>query len=139
MAGIECFIFLLVFGWYKPLLAILCNHEYAELTRVSVKWFYPLALVLLICGVLILIRLVSIILVLALLIIPTSILEKHASSLPQFIMDSTILCFAMCLIIIKIFYHGNMNASASIIGAVVATYLTKTLLELAKNWLSTKN
>ena len=65
MAGIECFIFLLVFGWYKPLLAILCDHEYAELTRVSVKWFYPLALVLLICGVVILIRLVSIILVLA--------------------------------------------------------------------------
>jgi hypothetical protein len=54
-------------------------------------------------------------------------------------MDSTILCFANCLIRIKIFYHGNTNASASIVGAVVATYLTKTLLELAKNWLSTKN
>ena len=139
MAGIECFISLLVFGWYKPLLAILCDHEYAELTRVPVKWFYPLALVPIICGVVILIRLVSIILVLALLIIPTSILEKHASSLPQLMMDSTILCFAMCLIIIKIFYHGNTNASDSIVGAVVATYLTKTLLELAKNWLSTKN
>lgn len=47
--------------------------------------------------------------------------------------------FAICLIRIKIFYRGNTNASASIVGAVVATYLTKTLLELAKNWLSTKN
>ena len=64
--------------------------------------------------------------------------RNHASSLPQLMMDSTILCFANCLIRIKIFYRGNTNASASIVGAVVATYLTKTLLELAKNWLSTK-
>ena len=95
MVCIDCLILFLVLGGYKPLLAVFYDHEYAELTMVPVKWFYPLVLVLFACGVVILIRLVGIILVLALLTIPLSMLEKHASSLQQLTLGSTLLCFAM--------------------------------------------
>ena len=133
LVGIDCFILLLVLGGYKPLLAVTYDHEYAELTRVPVKWFYPLVLVLLACGVVILIRLVGIILVLARLTIPPSMLAKHASSLQQLMMGSTLLCFAMCLIELLISYYGDANTSAAIVRIAIATYLTKTLLELARN------
>ena len=83
------------------MLVVSYDHEYAELTKISVKWFYPL--VLLACRVVIFIQLVGIILVLALLTIPPSMLEKHTSSLQQLMMDSTLLCFAMCLIKLIIF------------------------------------
>ena len=49
MVGIDCFILLLVLGGYKPLLAVSCDHEYAELTSVPANWFYPLVLVLFAC------------------------------------------------------------------------------------------
>ena len=97
MVGIDCFILLPVLGRYKPLLAVSYDHEYAELTRVPVIWFYPLVLVLLACGVVILIRLVGMILVSALLTIPPSMLEKHASSLQELMLGSTLLCLTMCL------------------------------------------
>ena len=92
MVGIDCFILLLVLGEYKPLLAVSYDHEYAELTRVPVIWFYPLVLVLLACGVVILIRLVGMILVW--LCSPPSILAD-ASSLQQLMMGSTLPCFAL--------------------------------------------
>ena len=137
MVGIDCFILLLVLGGYKPLLVVSYDHEYAELNRVPVKWFYPLVLVLLACGVVIPIRLVCIILVLALLI-PPSILEKHASLLQKLMLESTLLCFSMCLIGLIISYYGDTNTSAAIVGVAIATYLTKIFLELARNRLSTK-
>ena len=83
MVCIDCLILFLVLGGYKPLLAVSYDHEYAELTMVPVKWFYPLVLVPFACGVVVIIRLVSIILVLALLNIPPSMLEKHASSMQR--------------------------------------------------------
>ena len=95
MVGIDCLILFIFLGGYKPLLAVSYDHEYAELTMVPVKWFYPLVLVLFACGVVILIRLVGIILVLALLTIPPSMLEKYAPSLQQLMLGSTLLCFAM--------------------------------------------
>jgi len=119
-------------------LAVSYDHEYAELTKVPVKWFYPLVLVLLACGVVILIRLVGIILVLALLTIPPSMLEKNASSLQQLMMGSTLLCFAISLIGLIISYYGDTNTSAAIVGVAIAAYLTKSLLELATNRLRTK-
>ena len=138
MVGIDRFILLLVLGGDKPLMAVSCDHEYSELTKVLVKWFYPLVLVLLACRVLILIRLVGIILVLVLSTIPPSMMAKQASSLQQPMMGSTFLCFAMCLIGLIISYYGDTNISAAIVGVAVATYLTKSLLKLARNLLNTK-
>ena len=77
------------------MLAVFYDNEYAELTRIPVKWFYPLVLLLFACGVVILIRLVDIILVLALLTIPRRMLEKHASSLQKLMLGAKLLCFAM--------------------------------------------
>ena len=74
MVCIDCLILFLVLGGYKPLLAVSYDHEYAELTRVPVKLFYSLELVLFACGVVILIRLVGIILVLTLRTISPSML-----------------------------------------------------------------
>ena len=74
MVGIDCLILFIFLGGYKPLLAVSYVHEYAELTRVPVKLFYPLELVLFACGVVILIRLVGIILVLTLRTISSSML-----------------------------------------------------------------
>ena len=128
MVGIDCFILLLVLGRYKPLLAVSYDHEYAELTKVPVKWFYPLVLVLLACGVVILIRLVGIILVLALLTIPPSMLVKNAFSLQQLMTGSTLLCFAMCMIGLIISYYGDTNTSAAIVVVAIATNLTNSLL-----------
>ena len=89
-------------------------------------------LLLLACGVVILIRLVGIILVLALLTIPPSILEEHASSLQKLMLESTLLCFAMCLIGLIISYYGDTNTSAAIVGVAIATYLTKIFLRIGE-------
>ena len=93
---------------------------------------------LLACGVVILIRLVGIILALALLTIPPSMLVKNASSLLQLMTGSTLLCLAMCLIGLIISYYGDTNTSAAVVGVAIATYLTKSLLELATNQHCTK-
>ena len=98
----------------------------------------PLVLVLLACGVVILIQLVGIMLVLALLTIQPGIMEKQASSPQKLMLESILICFAMCLIGLIISYYGDTNTSSAIVGVAISTYLTKTLLELAKNRLITK-
>ena len=137
MVCIDCLILLLVLGVYKPLSAVSCDHEYAELAMVPFKWFYQLVIVLFACGVVILIRLVGTILVLALLTISPSMPEKHASSSQQLMLGSPMLCFAMCLIELIVSYYGDISTSVAIVGVAIATYLIKTIKELARNRLST--
>ena len=64
-------------------------------------------------------------------------LEKHASSLQQLMLGSTLLCLTMCLMGLIISYYGDTNTSGAIVGVAIATYLKKILKELARKRLST--
>ena len=69
--------------------------------------------------------------------ITPSMLGKHASSLQLHTMGSTLPCFVMCLIRLIISCYGDTNNSTTVVGVAIATYPTKTLLELVRNRIGT--
>ena len=102
---------------------------------VPVKWFYPLVLALFACGVVILIRLGGIILVLALLTISPSMLAYILNATTDVGFNTAMFCNVIDWIdhlLLRRYKYQRSN-----FGVAIATYLTKTLIELARNRLST--
>jgi len=77
LAGI---LFVMVF-WYRDILAVSYDSEYANLRGVNVRFFYTLILILSALTVVIAIKVVGLILVIAMLTIPVYIAEKLSNSL----------------------------------------------------------
>lgn len=73
-------LFVLAF-WYRDILAVSYDSEYAELSGINVKFFYTLILILSALTVVIAIKVVGLILVIALLTIPIYIAQNLSSTL----------------------------------------------------------
>lgn len=121
MGAVDLLILLLLAFAYNPLLALSYDPEYAQLTQVPVRWLYPMVLGLLACAIVLLIRLVGIVLVLALLTIPPSLLEHRARSLLHLMLGSAVLCLVFSLLGLIISYEADLTTGACIVG--VATLI----------------
>lgn len=69
--------------WYRDILAVSYDSEYAQLRGVNVRFFYTLILILSALTVVIAIKVVGLILVIAMLTIPVYIAEKLSNSLAK--------------------------------------------------------
>ena len=77
--------------FYKQLLAVAFDEEFAKLRGISVEWFYILFLILIGFTVVIMIRIVGLILVIALLTIPPAIANHYIRSLKHMMILAVIL------------------------------------------------
>ncbi len=81
MGGLLGAIIIIMTFWYRDILAVSYDSEYATLRGINVRFFYTLILVLSALTVVVAIKVVGLILVIALLTIPVYIAEKLSNTL----------------------------------------------------------
>ena len=115
MSTLLTLIVLIVTLFYRQILAVSYDSEYSSLRGINVKFFYTLILVLSALTVVIAIKVVGLILVIALLTIPTYIAEKLSNSLGFMMFISGILSSVFTLGGLILSYNYDLTSGASII------------------------
>jgi len=115
MGGLLALILFIMTFWYRDILAVSYDSEYANLRGIHVKFFYTLILVLSALTVVIAIKVVGLILVIALLTIPVYIAEKLSNTLYMMMILSGIFSSIFTLIGLWFSYKYDIASGASII------------------------
>jgi len=118
---------LLVGLYYKELLAVTYDVEFAELRGVPVKRFYFLLLGLTSLTVVLMVSLVGIVLVIALLTLPAGIAAHFSRKLWQMMAGAVLLCACLSTGGVLISYAGDMPTGPCIIVVTGLAYLTVVL------------
>ncbi len=105
----------LVVFYYKDLLALSYDEEFARIRGVPVKRLYFSMIGMLAVTIVMVIQVVGLILVIALLTIPPFIVEKHAKSLLQMMVGSSLLGAVFTITGLWLAYRYNLTSGASII------------------------
>lgn len=125
---LDTFIVSLVLFFYKQILAVSYDSEFASLRGINTKFFYTLILILASLSVVAAIKVVGLILVIALLTIPTYLAEFFAKKLSSMMIISAILAtlFTLFGLVISYFYDISSGASIIVVG-VISLLLVKIL------------
>ena len=115
MSTLLALILFVVTFWYRDILAVSYDSEYAGLRDVNVKFFYTLILILSALTVVIAIKVVGLILVIAMLTIPVYIAEKLSSSLFSMMFLSGAIATLFTLGGLWFSYTYDLTSGASII------------------------
>ncbi|MEA3383087.1 MAG: metal ABC transporter permease [Campylobacterota bacterium] len=127
MGGLLFVIVFIMIFWYRDILAVSYDSQYASLRGTNVKFFYTLILVLSALTVVIAIKVVGLILVIALLTIPIYIAEKLSNTLASMMLYSGILSSIFTLTGLYVSYTYDLTSGASIImisALALAIYLS---------------
>ncbi len=109
--------------WYKQMLAICFDEEFAALRGLHVRFFYLMLLVLTALTVVLLVTVVGIIMVIALLTLPAAIAGHFTKTLWQMMMLSTLCCAIFTTGGLALSYTPDLPAGATIIILAGAAYL----------------
>jgi len=109
------FIIAIVAIWYRDILAVSYDSEYATLRGINVPFFYTLILILSALTVVVAIKVVGLILVIALLTIPIYIAEKLSRSLAGMMLYSGLLSTIFTMIGLYLSYQFDLTSGATII------------------------
>lgn len=120
---VDLFILGSVVLFYKELLAVSYDSEFASLRGINVRFFYTLMLVLSALSVVSAISVVGLILVIALLTIPTFISEGYFNKLSYIMISSVLLAIVFTVIGLILSYYYDLSSGASIIIVAVLTLL----------------
>ncbi|NEW61220.1 metal ABC transporter permease [Sulfurovum sp. bin170] len=115
MGGLLALIVTIMTFWYRDILAVSYDSEYAALRGINVKFFYTLILVLSALTVVVAIKVVGLILVIALLTIPVYVAEKLSNTLYMMMILSAIFSSLFTLLGLWFSYTFNIASGASII------------------------
>ena len=115
MAALLAVIIFVITFWYRDILAVSYDSEYAKLRGVNVRFFYTLILILSALTVVVAIKVVGLILVIAMLTIPVYIAEKLSTSLLSMMFISGLIATLFTLTGLWFSYSYNLTSGASII------------------------
>ncbi len=127
--------------YYNDMLALSYDEEFAQIRHVPVRFLYFLLLGLIALSVVMIMRIVGLILVIALLTIPTFIAEKFAGSLRTMIIMSSLLNGVFTITGLWVSYLLNLTSGAAIIMVAAAGFLVAELLQrlIAKRTVAAKD
>lgn len=132
MTTLDVFIVCTVVFFYKQILAVSYDSEFATLRGINVKFFYTLILILAALCVVAAIKAVGLILVIALLTIPTYLAESFASRLSTMMVISSILATIFTILGLVVSYIYDISSGASIIMVAVIILAVVKLLNFKK-------
>ena len=132
MTALDIFIVSTVVFFYKQILAVSYDSEFATLRGINVKFFYTLILILAALCVVAAIKAVGLILVIALLTIPTYLAESFASRLSTMMVISSILATIFTILGLVVSYIYDISSGASIIMVAVVVLAIVKLLKMKK-------
>lgn len=132
MSVLDVFIISIVVFFYKQILAVSYDSEFASLRGINVKIFYTLILILAALCVVAAIKAVGLILVIALLTIPTYLAESFSSKLSTMMIISSILATIFTILGLIVSYSYDISSGASIILVAVIVLAIVKLFNLKK-------
>lgn len=115
MATLLIIILVIITVFYRDILAVSYDSEYASLRAVKTKFFYTLILILSSLAVVISIKVVGLVLVIALLTIPIYISSFYCKSLISMMVISTFLSIIFTIIGLIVSYQFDLSSGPSII------------------------
>lgn len=117
-------------GWYyKDLLAMSYDREFARTRGAPVTGLYLMLMALTAMAVVMIIRVVGLILVVALMTIPPYLAERRCRSLAGMMLVSSLLSVVFCLAGLTLSYACDLTSGASIIAVASAAFGLSLLLE----------
>ncbi len=128
MAGLSLAITILVLVFYKDFLAMSHDEEFARAMGVPVTALYFLLLVMVAMTVVMTIQVVGLILVIALLTIPSYIAEKYSGSLKQMMLLAVIISTVFTQTGIWLAYYLDLTTGATIVLVAAAAFIISGLL-----------
>jgi len=136
MATLLAIVIFVIFKWYREILAVSYDSEYAGLRGISVRFFYSLILVLSALTVVIAIKVVGLILVISMLTVPVFIAEKLSQSLLSMMTISGLIATIFTLTGLWLSYTYDLTSGASIIMVSATCMLVFLLFTTLKKRLS---
>ncbi len=115
MAVLTVAVLIFIHRYYKEILAVSYDSEYASLRGINAKLFFTLILIFSALTVVVAIKVVGLILVIALMSIPTYIAEQISASLYSMMLKSALLSAIFTIIGLTISYQFDITSGASII------------------------
>ena len=115
MASLLVIVLIIIVTFYRDILAVSYDTEYAKLRGVKTKFFYTLILILSSLTIVISIKVVGLILVIALLTIPIYIASFYCKNLLSMMIVSAILSIIFTIIGLCISYEFDISSGTSII------------------------
>ena len=132
MSALLFTIFSIVVVFYRDILAVSYDSEYANLRGVKTRFFYTLILILSSLAIVISIKVVGLILVIALLTIPIYIASFYCRSLLSMMVIASCLSICFTLIGLAISYQFDTSSGPSIIMASSLSALVVFILKSIK-------
>jgi len=115
MSALLVFIIIILVFFYRDILAVSYDSEYANLRGIYTRFFYTLILILSALCIVIAIKIVGLILVIALLTIPIYISQKFCSTLFTMMIISGILSMIFTILGLILSYNFDLSSGPSII------------------------
>lgn len=128
MAVLDFIIILTVLFFYKEFQALSFDEEFSEITGVPTEKLYLLLLCLVALSIVVLIRVVGIILIIALLTIPTTIAKQFTNRLKRLIIYSTLSAVTLTVVGLWLSYVFNLPAGATIVLILAGVFLISALV-----------
>jgi zinc transport system permease protein len=122
MAAMVLVLLLVVTFYYRDLKAMSFDPEFARTSGVPVTWLYYLLLGLLGISVVLIIQVVGLILVIALLTIPSFLAQRQARSLGRMMLLAVVWSILFCLVGLIAAYALDLTSGASIIAVGSITF-----------------
>ena len=129
MLGMGILITIFVMAYYKDLLAMSYDEEFARIRGVPVRGLYFALIGILAVTIVLVIQVVGLILVIALLTIPPFIVEKHAKSLVQMMVGSSLLGALFTVVGLWLSYQYDLTSGAAIIMVSGIAFMISLLIE----------
>ncbi len=130
MLFLGAFLVIFVAYFYKDLLALSYDEEFARIRGIPVKALYFFQICLIAVAIVMIIQVVGLILVIALLTIPPFIVERYTKSVFQMMIGSTVLCFIFTTLGLWASYRYDLTSGASIIMVAGVFFFLSQGLEL---------
>lgn len=120
---LDIFVIILVALFYSRFQAVCFDEEFARVRGIKTNLYYILLLCLTALTVVLLIRVAGIVLVIALLTLPSAIAGRMTRSLWQMMIVSAVLCAVFCTVGLALGYIADLPAGPCIIVTAGLTYL----------------
>ncbi len=133
MAILAVVVLFFIHKYYREILAVSYDSEYAQIKGINAKLFFTLILMLSALSVVVAIKVVGLILVIALMTIPTYIAEQISTTLYGMMMKSALLSSFFNLTGLAISYNFDITSGAAIILISAFSLLIFMLFKSIKN------
>lgn len=129
MLVMDIVIILLMAGFYKELIGVAFDEQFATVENVPVDWIYMLLMAMIGFSVVMLMRVVGLIMVIALLTIPASISAMFLKEIRKIMVVASLLGMVFTTSGLFLSYFLNLTSGATIIAISGTTYLVSLLIQ----------